>query len=181
MSGFWIVQDGHFVDLIKPVSAGAAQTSTRFNMAMWNHASHRPSLRCVGRPNRRRHSQGLRRVHWRLGRGNPVPLFPAERWLGAIRHIRKRSGGHHFRIYAEFGRRGCGPGDRTRCCGNTGCCQRNLCRVRRRSREPGHDSTASGRLRNLVQRKDFVRSVGDSPAVRRVCESVMAKPEKEQT
>lgn len=39
MSGFWIVQDGHFVDLIKPVSAGAAQTSTRFNMAMWNHAS----------------------------------------------------------------------------------------------------------------------------------------------
>jgi len=37
--GFVIVQDGHFVDLIKPVSANAAQTSTRFNMAMWNHAS----------------------------------------------------------------------------------------------------------------------------------------------
>jgi hypothetical protein len=37
--GFYLVQDGHFVDLIKPVSAGAAQTSTRFNMAMWNHAS----------------------------------------------------------------------------------------------------------------------------------------------
>jgi hypothetical protein len=37
--GFWLVQDGHFVDLIKPVSAGAAQASTRFNMAMFNHAS----------------------------------------------------------------------------------------------------------------------------------------------
>jgi len=37
--GFYLVQDGHFVDLIKPVSAGAAQTSTRFNMAMWGHAS----------------------------------------------------------------------------------------------------------------------------------------------
>ena len=37
--GFWIVQDGHFFDLIKPVSAGAAQTSTRFNLAMWDHAS----------------------------------------------------------------------------------------------------------------------------------------------
>jgi hypothetical protein len=37
--GFYLVQDGHWVDLIKPVSAGAAQTSTRFNMALWNHAS----------------------------------------------------------------------------------------------------------------------------------------------
>jgi hypothetical protein len=37
--GFWLVQDGHFVDLIKPVSAGAAQASTRFNMAMFAHAS----------------------------------------------------------------------------------------------------------------------------------------------
>ena len=37
--GFWIVQDGHFVDLIKPVSAGAAQASTRFNMALYAHAS----------------------------------------------------------------------------------------------------------------------------------------------
>jgi hypothetical protein len=37
--GFWLVQDGHFVDLIKPVSAGAAQTSTRFNLAQWAHAS----------------------------------------------------------------------------------------------------------------------------------------------
>jgi hypothetical protein len=40
MSGknFYIVQDGHFVDLIKPVSANAAQTSTRVNLQMWSHA-----------------------------------------------------------------------------------------------------------------------------------------------
>jgi len=37
--GFWLVEDGHLVDLIKPVSAGAAQTSTRFNLAQWAHAS----------------------------------------------------------------------------------------------------------------------------------------------
>ena len=37
--GFVLVQDGHFIDLIKPVSANAAQTSTRFNMAQWGHAS----------------------------------------------------------------------------------------------------------------------------------------------
>ena len=37
--GFYLVQDGHFVDLIKPVSAGAAQTSTRFSMAAWGHGS----------------------------------------------------------------------------------------------------------------------------------------------
>jgi hypothetical protein len=37
--GILITQDGHFIDLIKPVSANAAQTSTRFNMAMWAHAS----------------------------------------------------------------------------------------------------------------------------------------------
>lgn len=37
--GFWIVQDGHFCDLLRPISAGAAQTSTRFNLAMWAHAS----------------------------------------------------------------------------------------------------------------------------------------------
>jgi hypothetical protein len=37
--GFWLVQNGHFVDLIKPVSAGAAQASTRFTMAYYAHAS----------------------------------------------------------------------------------------------------------------------------------------------
>jgi hypothetical protein len=37
--GFWLVQDGHFVDLLKPLSANAAQTSTRFNLAQWGHAS----------------------------------------------------------------------------------------------------------------------------------------------
>jgi len=37
--GFYLVQDGHFVDLIKPVSAGAAQTSTRFSLTQWAHAS----------------------------------------------------------------------------------------------------------------------------------------------
>jgi hypothetical protein len=37
--GFYLVQDGHVVSIIPPVSAGAAQTGTRFNMAMWGHAS----------------------------------------------------------------------------------------------------------------------------------------------
>jgi hypothetical protein len=37
--GFYICEDGHFCDLIRPVSASAAQTSTRFNMALWAHAS----------------------------------------------------------------------------------------------------------------------------------------------
>ena len=36
--GFWICQDGHFCDLLRPVSAGAAQTSTRFNLANYAHA-----------------------------------------------------------------------------------------------------------------------------------------------
>jgi hypothetical protein len=37
--GFYLVEDGHFCDLIRPVSASAAQASTRFNLAMWQHAS----------------------------------------------------------------------------------------------------------------------------------------------
>jgi hypothetical protein len=37
--GFWATQDGHVVNLIPPVSAGAALTGVRFNMAMWAHAS----------------------------------------------------------------------------------------------------------------------------------------------
>ena len=37
--GFFLAQDDHLVDLIKPVSASAAQASTRFNMTMYAHAS----------------------------------------------------------------------------------------------------------------------------------------------
>jgi hypothetical protein len=37
--GFWATQDGHVVNILPPVSAGAAQTGTRFNMALWAHAS----------------------------------------------------------------------------------------------------------------------------------------------
>jgi hypothetical protein len=37
--GFWATQDGKVVNLIPPVSAGAALTGVRFNMAMWEHAS----------------------------------------------------------------------------------------------------------------------------------------------
>jgi len=37
--GFWATQDGHVVNLIPPVSAGAALTGVRFNMANWAHAS----------------------------------------------------------------------------------------------------------------------------------------------
>ena len=37
--GFWLTQDAHPVDLIRPVSANAAQASTRFSMAMYAHAS----------------------------------------------------------------------------------------------------------------------------------------------
>jgi hypothetical protein len=37
--GFWATQDGHVVNLLPPVSAGAAQTGVRFNMAQWAHAS----------------------------------------------------------------------------------------------------------------------------------------------
>lgn len=36
---FWVSQDGHLCHLIPPVSAGAAQTSARFSMAEWDHAS----------------------------------------------------------------------------------------------------------------------------------------------
>jgi hypothetical protein len=37
--GFWLCQDGHFVHILPPVSAGAAQTGVRFNLAQWAHAS----------------------------------------------------------------------------------------------------------------------------------------------
>jgi hypothetical protein len=37
--GFWATQDGHVANIIPPVSAGAAQTGVRFNMANWAHAS----------------------------------------------------------------------------------------------------------------------------------------------
>lgn len=37
--GFWATQDGHVVNILPPVSAGAAQTGTRFSMANWAHAS----------------------------------------------------------------------------------------------------------------------------------------------
>lgn len=37
--GFWATQDGKVVNLIPPVSAGAALTGVRLNMAMWAHAS----------------------------------------------------------------------------------------------------------------------------------------------
>jgi hypothetical protein len=33
------LQDGHFVHILPPVSAGAAQTGVRFNLAQWAHAS----------------------------------------------------------------------------------------------------------------------------------------------
>jgi hypothetical protein len=37
--GFWATQDGHVVNLLPPVSAGAAQTGVRFSMAKYAHAS----------------------------------------------------------------------------------------------------------------------------------------------
>jgi hypothetical protein len=37
--GFWVCQDGHVANLILPKSAGAAVTATRFNMALYDHAS----------------------------------------------------------------------------------------------------------------------------------------------
>jgi hypothetical protein len=37
--GFWLVQDGHLVHIIPPVSAAAAQSGVRFNMTKWAHAS----------------------------------------------------------------------------------------------------------------------------------------------
>jgi hypothetical protein len=37
--GLWLTQNAHFVDLLKPVSAGAAQASTRFSLAYYAHAS----------------------------------------------------------------------------------------------------------------------------------------------
>ncbi len=37
--GFWVTQDGHYANVIAPVSAGAAQTGVRFNMAQWAHAT----------------------------------------------------------------------------------------------------------------------------------------------
>lgn len=37
--GFWVTQDGHVVNLLPPVSAGAAQTGTRFSLANYAHAS----------------------------------------------------------------------------------------------------------------------------------------------
>lgn len=37
--GFWATQDGKVVNILPPVSAGAAQTGTRFSMANWAHAS----------------------------------------------------------------------------------------------------------------------------------------------
>jgi hypothetical protein len=37
--GIWLTQDTHLVDLLKPVSANAALTSTRFNTTMYGHAS----------------------------------------------------------------------------------------------------------------------------------------------
>lgn len=37
--GFWATQDGHVVNILPPVSAGAAQTGVRFSMANYAHAS----------------------------------------------------------------------------------------------------------------------------------------------
>jgi hypothetical protein len=37
--GFWVAQEGHYLPVIPPVSAGAAQTSKRFNLANFAHAS----------------------------------------------------------------------------------------------------------------------------------------------
>jgi hypothetical protein len=37
--GFWAIQDGHVVNVLPPVSAGAAQVGTRFSLATWAHAS----------------------------------------------------------------------------------------------------------------------------------------------
>jgi hypothetical protein len=37
--GIYLCQDTHFCDLLKPVSANAAQVGTRFNLAQWAHAS----------------------------------------------------------------------------------------------------------------------------------------------
>lgn len=37
--GFWVSQDGHLVQLLAPLSAGAAQKTQRINMAEWNHLS----------------------------------------------------------------------------------------------------------------------------------------------
>lgn len=37
--GFWVTQDGHVVNVLPPVSAGAAQTGVRFSMANYAHAS----------------------------------------------------------------------------------------------------------------------------------------------
>lgn len=37
--GFWATQDGHVVNILPPVSAGAAQTGVRFSLAQWAHAS----------------------------------------------------------------------------------------------------------------------------------------------
>ena len=37
--GFWLCEDGHFCHILPPVSAAAAQTGVRFNLAQWAHAS----------------------------------------------------------------------------------------------------------------------------------------------
>jgi hypothetical protein len=37
--GFVLVQDGHYANVVAPVSAGAAQVGVRFNLATWAHAS----------------------------------------------------------------------------------------------------------------------------------------------
>jgi hypothetical protein len=48
--GFVVAQDGHVANLISPVSAGAAETARRFNMANWHHASILLQLGASGGP-----------------------------------------------------------------------------------------------------------------------------------
>jgi hypothetical protein len=48
--GFWVAQEGHYVPVILPVSAGAAQAGKRFNMANFAHASVILMLGAAGGP-----------------------------------------------------------------------------------------------------------------------------------
>lgn len=48
--GFNLVQDGHFCDVLRPVSANAAQAGTRFNMALYSHVSIVLRLGAAGGP-----------------------------------------------------------------------------------------------------------------------------------
>jgi hypothetical protein len=48
--GFWVAQEGHYVPVIPPVSANAAQAGKRFNMANFAHASVILMLGAAGGP-----------------------------------------------------------------------------------------------------------------------------------